>query len=157
VRARRPAPPQAILAALLVAAVVLMAVELGKGAAREPGPKVADPCRQRETHGGGGLDATIQRVVLEGLDGAACRLHTTREELVLSFGGASGRPRRWNRHTIEVALRAGLLRAANEAARRGDVPEFAMPFLRRLIETAPLDRLVHGGIRLGDLFSSVPG
>jgi hypothetical protein len=157
VRARRPAPPQAILAALLVAAVVLMAVELGKGAAREPGPKVADPCRQRETHGGRGLDATIQRVVLEGLDGAACRLHTTREELVLSFGGASGRPRRWNRHTIEVALRAGLLRAANEAARRGDVPEVAMPFLRRLIETAPLDRLVHGGIRLGDLFSSVPG
>jgi hypothetical protein len=98
-----------------------------------------------------GLDATIQRIVLDGLDGAACRLHTTREELVLSLGGADGRPRRWSDHTIEVALRAGLLRAVDEAVRRGDLPGFAVPFLRRLIETAPLDRLVKGGITLSDL------
>jgi len=76
VRARRLAPPQAILAALLVAAVALVAIELGKGAAVEPGPKLADPCRPREAHVSG-LDATIQRIVLDGLDGAACRLHTT--------------------------------------------------------------------------------
>ena len=150
-RASRPNPALAILAALLVAALALVAVELGKGAAHEPGPRLADPCGQRETHAGSGLDATIQRVVLDGLDGAACRLHTTREEFVLSLGGAAGRPRRWSRHTIEVALRAGLLRATDEAARRGDLPGFAIPFLRRLIETAPLDRLIHGGIGLSDL------
>jgi hypothetical protein len=151
VRARRLTPPQAILAALLVAALALVAVELGKGAAREPGPKLADPCRPREAHASG-LDATIQRIVLDGLDGAACRLHTTREEFVLSLGGAAGRPRRWSDHTIEIALRAGLLRAVDEAARRGDLPGFTTPFLRRLVETAPLDRLVEGGIRLSDLF-----
>ena len=149
-RARRLAPPQAILAVLLVAAVALVAIELGKGAAVEPGPKLGDPCRPREAHVSG-LDATIQRIVLDGLDGAACRLHTTREELVLSLGGADGRPRRWSDHTIEVALRAGLLRAVDEAVRRGDLPGFAVPFLRRLIETAPLDRLVKGGITLSDL------
>jgi len=150
VRVRRLAPSQAILAALLVAALALVAVELGKGAAREPGPKLADPCRSHEAHASG-LDATIQRIVLDGLDGAACRLHTTREEFVLSLGGATARPRRWSDHTIEVALRAGLRRAVDEAVRRGNLPGFAVPFLRRLIETAPLDRLLEGGIGLSDL------
>ena len=149
-KARRLAPPQAILAALLVAALGLVAVELVEGATREPGPKLADPCRPHEAHVSG-LDATIQRIVLDGLDGAACRLHTTREELVLSLGGADGRPRHWSEHTIEVALRAGLLRAVDEAVQRGDLPGFAAPFLRRLIETAPLDRLIEGGIGLSDL------
>jgi hypothetical protein len=150
VRARRLAPSQAILAALLVAALVLVAFELGKGAAREPGPKLADPCRPHEAHASG-LDATIQRIVLDGLDGAACRLHTTREEFVLSLGGATARPRRWSDQTIEVALRAGLRRAVDEAVRRGNLPGFAVPFLRRLIETAPLARLLEGGIGLSDL------
>ena len=151
-RQRRPAPALAILAALLVAALGLVAVELGKGAAREPGPKLADPCRARETHASGGLDATVQRIVLDGLDGAACRLHTSREEFVLSLGGASSRRRHWSNHTIEVALRAGLLRAVDEAGRRGDLPGFAIPFVRKLVGTAPLDRLLAGGVGLSDLF-----
>ena len=137
-----------ILAALLVSAVALFGVELGKGALSEPPPKLADPCLPR-AGSSGGIDATIQRIVLDGLDGAACRLHTTREELVLSLG--SGGHRRWDRHTIEVALRSGLLRSVDEAERRGDVPGFAAPLLRRLVKRAPLERLIRGGFRLGDL------
>ena len=136
----------AILVALFVAAAVLIAVEFAKGAAHAGSVQLANPCVSRPFRGD-----VVQRVVLDGLDGAACRLHTTREELVLSLGGADGRPRRWSDHTIEVALRAGLLRAVDEAVRRGDLPGFAVPFLRRLIETAPLDRLVKGGITLSDL------
>jgi hypothetical protein len=60
--------------------------------------------------------------------------------------------RRWDEHTIEVAVRAGLLRAVDEAERRGDIPGFAAPLLRRLVESAPLDRLIRGGISLRDLF-----
>jgi hypothetical protein len=145
-------PALAILAALLLGAVALVAVELGKGAAEEPGPKLADPCRSRPGNAGG-FDATVQRIVLDGLDGAACRLHTTREELVLSLAPESGVRRRWDDHAIEVALRAGLLRAVDEAERRGDIPGFAAPLLRRFVETAPLDRLIRGGIRLRDLLS----
>jgi hypothetical protein len=125
-----------------------VAVELGKGALSEPPPKLASPCVPR--HGRtGGIDATIQRIVLDGLDGAACRLHTTREELVLSLGG--GETRRWDEHTIEVALRAGLLRSVDEAERRGDVPGFVAPTLRRLVERAPLGKLIRGGFSLSDL------
>jgi hypothetical protein len=147
----RLTPALSILAALLVAALALMAVELGKGAAEEPGPKLANPCHARPGRSGG-FDATVQRIVLDGLDGAACRLHTTREELVLSLAPETGVRRRWDEHTIEVAVRAGLLRAVDEAERRGDIPGFAAPLLRRLVESAPLDRLIRGGISLRDLF-----
>jgi hypothetical protein len=140
-----------ILAALLLSSVVLVGVELAKGALNEPGPGIADPCVPR---GGrtGGIDATIQRIVLDGLDGAACRLHTSREEFVLSLGGSSLAPRRWDEHTIEVALRAGLLRSLDEAERRGDVPNFLAPALRELVQRAPIGKLVRGGISLRDLF-----
>jgi hypothetical protein len=147
----RITPALAILAALLAALLALVAVELGKGAAEEPGPKLADPCRSRPGQTSGGLDATVQRLVLDGLDGAACRLHTTREELVLSLAPETGVQRRWDDHTIEVAVRAGLLGAVDKAERRGDIPGFAAPLLRQLVETAPIDRLVRGGIGLGDL------
>ena len=148
----RLTPALAILAALLAAVLALVAVEFGKGAAEEPGPKIANPCHGRAPRGGGGLDATVQRIVLDGLDGAACRLHTSREELVLSLAPETGVRRRWSDHTIEVALRAGMLRAVDEADRRGDIPGFATPFVRQLVEKAPLDKLVRGGISLSNLF-----
>jgi len=143
-------PVSWVLAALLLSGVVLVGVELGKGALDEPGPKIANPCRPREGPTGG-IDATIQRIVLDGLDGAACRLHTTREELVLSLDGGVGVTRRWDEHTIEVALRAGLLRSVDAAERRGDVPSFLAPALRGIVESAPLDKLIRGGISLKDL------
>ena len=133
--------------ALLLSGAALVGVELGKGALDEPAPKIANPCQPREGRTGG-IDATIQRIVLDGLDGAACRLHTSREELVLSLGGGVGVTRRWDEHTIEVALRAGLLRSVDEAVERGDVPSFLAPALRQLVESAPLDQLVRGGIGL---------
>jgi hypothetical protein len=144
-------PVIGILAALLVSGAVLVGVELGKGALDPPPPKIADPCKPR---GGrtGGIDATIQRIVLDGLDGAACRLHTTREELVLALGGGVGVTRRWDEHTIEVALRAGLLRSVDEAERRGDIPGFLAPAVRALVERAPLKPLIEGGFKLSDLF-----
>ena len=141
---------KAALVALLLGGVALVAVELGLGALNEPSPKIADPCQPRAGRTGG-IDTTIQRIVLDGLDGAACRLHTTREELVLSIGGGSQAPRHWDAHTIEVALRAGMLRSVDEAVQRGDVPSFLAPTLRGLVERLPLQKLIRGGITLSDL------
>ena len=144
-------PAAWVLVALLLSGVALAGVELGRGALNEPAPKIANPCQPREGRTGG-IDATIQRIVLDGLDGAACRLHTSREELVLSLGGGVGITRRWDERTIEVALRAGLLRSVDAAEQRGDVPSFLAPALRQLVESAPLDKLVRGGISLSDFF-----
>jgi len=142
----------AILVALLVAALVLVGVELGKGAARNVPPPLAKPCRLRPAFPGTGLDAVIQRILLDGLDGAACRLGTTREELVLSLRPSTGvRLRHADRATVEAAIRAGVLRSLDEAERRGDVPSFLAPILRRLVQIAPLDSLLRGAIGLRDL------
>ena len=138
--------PVAILVGLIVAAVALVSAELVVGATHES-VKVADPCAPRAPFPGSGIDATIQRVVLQGLDHAACRLHTTREQLVLSLDGKG----RWDEHTIEAAVRAGLVQAVDDAGHRGDIPGFLVPLVRRAVERAPLAALVKGGLNLRDL------
>jgi hypothetical protein len=140
-----------IVVVLLLSGAALVGVELGKGALNEPAPKIANPCVPRYGRTGG-IDATFQRIVLDGLDGAACQLHTTREELVLSIGGGGvGVTRRWDEHTIEVALRAGLLRSVDAAERRGDLPGFVADALRGVVERAPLGKLIRGGFSLSNL------
>jgi hypothetical protein len=138
-----------VLVALLLAGVILVAVELGMGAI-DTGPTVANPCQPRTPFPGSGIDAAIQRIVLNGLDGAACRLHTTREGLVLSLRSSGGSVH-FDKHTTEVAVRAGLLRAVDEAERRGDIPGFVAPIARRIIRSTPIDKLVQGGFSLSDL------
>jgi hypothetical protein len=140
-----------ILAALIAAGLLLVVADLAIGAFGKGTPKIADPCKPRAPFAGGGIDGTVQRVVLNGLDGAACQLHTSREELVLSLDPNSTYGRRRNPKTVENALRAGLVRAIDDADRRGDIPGFLAPVLRQLVESAPIDKLVKGGFNLSDL------
>jgi hypothetical protein len=128
-----------VLTVLFVAAAVLVGVEFAKGAAHTGEVKLAGPCHPQLFRGD-----VVQRVVLAGLDHAACRLHTSREALVLSLGTVSKRK--------EDALRAGLLRAVDEAERRGEIPSLLAAPIRKLIRTAPIDKLISGGISLADLF-----
>ena len=141
-----------IVAPLLAAAVLLIGVEVVHGRLSHP-PRIANPCLPRVLPAVSGIDGTVQQVVLAGLDGAACRLHTSREALVLSIAGSSaaGGPH-WTKATVTAAVRAGLQRSLAEEARRGDVPGFAVPLLESLIQHAPIDVLVSGGFRLGNLF-----
>jgi len=128
-----------ILAILLGAAVALIVVELSIGAVGFGKPKIADPCRDRPAFTGGGLDGEIQRFALSGLNGAACRLHTTREELVLSFVPAAGtKSVRWDRPTIEAALRAGLDKAFKETEDRG-AAGFVIGHILEVLVGAPVD------------------
>jgi hypothetical protein len=111
-----------ILAALAVAAVSLIAIELALGAASFGQPRLADPCTATAGPSRGGLNGTVERLARATLDGAACELHTTREELVLSFVPAAGTHKiRWSKQTINRALRAGLNRAAHNLAGNGIV------------------------------------
>lgn len=147
---RRIPPPVALLAALVLGAAILVVVELANGAAGRVSPAIARPCQPRTPFAGGGVSGTVQRVVLEGLDGAACRLQTTREELVLSLS-PSATSRRWDRRTIEAAVRAGLDHAIDVEERQGHIPGFLVPVLHRLVEETPFDKLIQGGIELGNL------
>jgi hypothetical protein len=137
-----------VLIALFVAAAVLVAVELGLGAAHAGDVHLANPCTAHNDK-----QDTLQRIILDGLDGAACRLHISREKLVLSVGSNSPFHTHWSRKQIEVALRAGMMRSVDEATRRGDLPSFLAGPIKRLIETIPIDKLVAGGFSLRDLLS----
>jgi hypothetical protein len=121
---RRRWPSSLVLAVLAAAAVALIAVELGMGAIGFGEARLADPCTSKPhlSEGGifGSVDAAVQRFALSGLNGAACSLHTTREELVLSFSPSLGTKKvRWSRSTIETALRSGMRRAARDTAGNG--------------------------------------
>jgi hypothetical protein len=143
------------LAALGVAASVLIAVELANGALDYGELDVADPCEPRETFPGEGFEATVQRIVLDGLDGAACELNTTREELVLSVDPDLGRDVEWDRETLERAVRSGLLEAIDDAEERDSIGGLEARLLRAVVERAPLDWLIQGGSSLADLLGGI--
>jgi hypothetical protein len=109
-----------VLAALGVAAVALIALEFALGATSYGQPRLADPCTASAGPSGGGITGVVERFARATLDGAACELHTTREELVLSFVPSAGTKRiQWSQQTIDRALKAGLNRAAHNLAGNG--------------------------------------
>ena len=142
--------PLALLAALVLGAVILVAVELANGAADPVSPRILQSCRKHPPFPGGGVSGTVQRVVLEGLDGAACRLRTTREELVLSLSPSST-SHRWSRRELDEAIRAGLNHAIDEEKRRGNIPAFLVPTLHRVVDKTPFEELIRGAVSLGNL------
>jgi hypothetical protein len=141
-----------VLALLLAGAAILIGVEAARAYSNHP-PKIADPCLSRALPKLSGIDGAVQEVVLAGLDRAACRLHTSREALVLSIAGSSaGGGPHWTTGTVTAAVRAGLLGSLADAVRRGDVPGFLAPIVERLIRSAPIGQLVRGGFSLQNLF-----
>ena len=104
-----------VLLSLGAAAVALIVIELALGALSFGEPRLADPCTSKPS-----IDSAVQRFALSTLNGAACELGTTREELVLSFVPAAGTKEiRWDREKIDRALRAGLDRAGRDTAGGG--------------------------------------
>jgi hypothetical protein len=141
------------LGALLVVAVVLIAIELSRGALDFGESTAADPCVAREPFPGDGFEATLQRIALDGLDGAACELGTRREELVLSLAPSSGaEPLPWDDEAIELAIRAGLLESIDDAEQRGSLNGFVAVVLRQVVERAPVQWLIDGGQGIAGLF-----
>lgn len=141
-----------ILVALFVGAIALVGIEFANGAAGAGTLAVRDPCEPRSAFPGQGLDATLQRLVLDGLDGAACELGATREELVLSLSPRSKPDIRWDDEAIERALRAGLLGAIDDAEQRGSLNAIVAALLRELVERAPVQWLIDGGQGIAGLF-----
>jgi hypothetical protein len=128
-----------VLVVLLAAAAALLVVEVSLGAFGFGRAHLADPCTSKPAFEGGGLDGEIQRFALSGLNGAACKLHTTREELVLSFVPSAGTKRvRWDRQTIEDALRAGFDQAFHDLEARGTAG-YVVGHILEVIVGAPMD------------------
>ena len=140
---------------MLVGGGVLIAVELSKGARTYGSTELQSPCEPREQFTGEGLEGTLQRVALDGIDGAACTLALGREELVLSFvPDVAPEDVEWTDEVIAEALRGGFDRAIGEAEGRGTLAATPATILREAVERAPLEFLVDGGGGIAEAIAS---
>ncbi|HEU0246187.1 MAG TPA: hypothetical protein VFR38_03805 [Gaiellaceae bacterium] len=124
----------------LVAAVLLPYLALG-GASFEPTP-VADPCQVRDWRDPGDVDEVLEQIVLSALDGAACVLDVSREDLVLAVQDeesldAFAEDNGFSRADAEQAVRDGLLRAVEDAEEAGAIGGIVATLARRMAESVP--------------------
>jgi hypothetical protein len=140
-----------LVALVAVAAVVVPYVALG-GATYEPA-EVADPCVTREWRDPGDLEEVLEQIVLSALDGAACELGVSREDLVLAVRSEDALEDFADEHGLtrddaEQAVEDGLLRAVDDAEEAGALPASIAGLARRVVGSVPpwllletLDRL----------------
>lgn len=138
----------------LAASIGLIAVYVAFGGGSYTPAATADPCELR--------DATVleERGVFEGialsaLDGAACELHVSREELTLAladeqatedFAAAQG----IDSDAVDDAVRAGLERAVDDAAAAGRIDGLEETILRQIARYAPVGPAIDGLQALSD-------
>jgi MFS family permease len=142
-RAARSADLIALGAGIMALVCLLVALEFRAGAGDYGRRTYVDPCHSPADPypQGHGIDGTLQRISLSAIDGAACKLGVSREELVLSLDshGPFGDKVHWTRATLEDALRAGLVQAISDADHRNTIPGFVATGLKFLAERAPID------------------
>jgi hypothetical protein len=124
-----------LIAVLLVAAV--LGVQLAAGGGDFVPRRPADPCAPRPVPPlPAELEPVAERIVLLGLDGAACRLGFSREQLVLALAEPDSLD-----PAVPAALKAGLVAAVDRLDREGRLPPVSQ-LLPEALEQADLPGFV---------------
>jgi hypothetical protein len=136
-------------------AVALVSVYLALGGASYAPAAVADPCAPREGRNPDGFEQVAEQIVLSALDGAACELGVSREEIVLAFSSRASLERFAEEHGVsteelESLARAGLRRALDDAERANELDPMLADQLRGLAARVPIAQLL-------DLLERLPG
>ena len=134
------------IAALPAVALVLVSgvlgVQLANGGGTFEPLHSADPCVARTvTSRADGMDGLTERLVLLGIDGAACRLHVSREALTLELAQPGPRT------DAEIdALRAGLHDAVRRMKADGTLPPIS-DFVDEALDNADLNGFLKAAIK----------
>jgi hypothetical protein len=136
-----------LVGASIVSALVLVGVYLAAGGSSYTPEKSQDPCKHRPWSNPEGLQEIANQFSISALDGAACQLGVTRETLARALATPEGRERFKERYGIDDAklaraIRAGLLRAVDDAEEAGALSPIIAGPLRGTIEEIPLDRAI---------------
>lgn len=155
------------VAAASVAPAALIALYLALGGATYKPLEVANPCEPRSEEQLREREDALELVVLSALDGAACELRVTREELTLALATPEARAEFATAHhvgeeEIEAAIRGGLERAAEDARRVDAVSTIELILLEQAARRLPLSLLVEllgtePGTRLLDRLTDLLG
>jgi hypothetical protein len=141
------------LATAAAAALVITYLALG-GASYAPA-KVADPCAPRDWREPEGVQEVGQLIVLSGLDGAACELGVSREDVVLAFENRETLERFTREHGLtdeefEELVRSNLLRGIDEAEEIDALSPTIADLLRGIVRRVPVSDVL-------DLLDQLPG
>jgi hypothetical protein len=137
----------ALVVASIVVSLVLVGAYLAAGGSSYEPKKVQDPCNPRPWSNPQTLGQIANQFTNSALDGAACQLGVSREALARALATPEGRERFKQRYGIDdeklaKAVRAGLLRAVDDAEEAGALsPLIAVP-LRQTIQRIPLDQAI---------------
>ncbi|RNL60687.1 hypothetical protein EFK50_20485 [Nocardioides marmoriginsengisoli] len=127
------------VALALVAGV--LGIQLAHGGGSFEPTRTADPCAARQVDSvSAGIDGLTERLVLLGIDGAACRLHLSREALTLEL--AEPEP---PTDAELAALRQGLLDAVRRMKADGTLPP-ASALVREALDAIELNGLLKAAI-----------
>jgi hypothetical protein len=143
------------MAVATAVAATLIGTYLALGGASYAPAKVADPCAPRDWRDPEGVAAVAQQIFLSGLDGAACELDVSREDIVLAFASRDSLARFAAEQGISIAdlerlLRSGLVRAINDAERANALDTAIANELRDIVRRISL-------VELFDLVGRLPG
>jgi len=131
----------------VAASLVLVLAYLAAGGASYAPAKPQDPCKHRAWRNPEGLQQIAEQFSLSALDGAACKLGVTREALVRALATEESRERFARRYGIDDeelarAIRAGLLRAIDDAEGAGALSPFLAAPMRTAVRSVPLDQAI---------------
>ena len=135
-----------LIATALVLSLALVGIYAAAGGASYTPEKSRNPCEPRPWHEtSGGLEGLAEEFTLSALDGAACQLGVTREQLARALATKENRERFSKRFHIDderlaKAIRAGLLRAIDDAEEHGRLNGIIATPLRATVEHIPLEQ-----------------
>lgn len=137
-----------LVVAALAISLALVGVYVAAGGASYTPEAVRNPCEPRPWHEtSGGLEGLAEQITLSALDGAACKLGVSRERLARALASKEGREQFAKEFHIDderlaKAIRAGLVRAIDDAEEHGELAGiFASP-LRATVEHIPLEQAI---------------
>jgi hypothetical protein len=137
-----------VLVATLAASVALLGAYLALGGGSYEPTAVANPCEPRAPVAEPeGLDENVQAIALAALDGAACELRVTREDLLAALADPESREafldeNRISDETLENVVREGLDRAYDDAVAAGRLDGLEAALIGEAIELVPVSVIV---------------
>lgn len=136
-----------LVGAALAVSLLLVGVYLAAGGSSYTPAKTQDPCQERQWRDPDGLQEIAEQFSLSALDGAACQLGVSRERLARALATPESRERFLERQGIEDeelvrAVRAGLLRAVDDAERAGAINSVIADPLRSALRRIPPDQAI---------------
>jgi hypothetical protein len=131
----------------IVASLGLTGAYLAAGGASYTPAQTQNPCEPRPWSDPETLEEIAQQFSLSALDGAACQLGVSRETLAQALTTPEARERFARRYDIGEeelarAIRAGLLRAVDDAERAGALSPLVADPLRATLRQIPLEQAI---------------